>query len=105
MIIKHRSWEKYWKKEFETCLKFFRQCAVKVIGKLANGAVKEIVRKVGTRNSECKHRKEKISYNADCVNLETRNVFPTSNITMSIIEYANRFNQYGIRDQIIDKMQ
>ena len=89
-------------KELETNLKFFRQCVVKVKGRVANGSIKEVIRKVDASKTEYEHVKEKIDCNANYVDLE-RNAFSANKSTTSIIRCANGFNYYRMKDQIMSK--
>jgi len=88
--------------ELETNIKFLRRYAVKVKGRITNASIKEVVQKVDAIETEKEYIKEKIGYNAEYVDLEARNAFPINKVTSSIIKYASRYNQYRLRDKIMN---
>ena len=52
-------------KELQANLKFFRQYTVKINDRVANGCIKESIRKVDASKTEYKYVKEKIGCNTD----------------------------------------
>ena len=90
-------------KALETNINFLCKCTVKVKGRIANGAIKEVVWKVDAIESKNECVKGKIGHNAEYVDVEARNAFPKNKITASIIKCANGYNQYGMRDEMMNK--
>ena len=76
---------------------------MKVKGRIANGAIKEVMRKADAIESENEHMKEIIVHNTEYVDIEVINVFPVNNITSLIIKCQNGCIQHGMRDNKINK--
>ena len=87
----------------ETNIKYLGKCALIVHNTIANGAVKEIIRKVDAIENETKYIKDKIGRNYEYVDVEARNAFPVNLVTPSLIKCASGYNHYGQRDAAINK--
>ena len=72
-------------KTLETNIKFLGKCAVKIKGWIANGVIKEVMRKADAIESENEHMKEIIVHNTEYVDIEVRNVFTVNKIIALII--------------------
>ena len=84
-------------------MKYLGKCALIVHNTIANGAMKEIIRKVDAIENEAKYIKDKIGRNHEYVDVEARNAFLVNLVTPSLIKCASGYNHYGQRDVVINK--
>ena len=88
-------------KELENNIKFIGKCALEIKGRIANGAIKEVVWKVDTIESEYEYRISKIEHNSEYANIVDRNAFLANKITVLIIKCINSFNLCGLREEMM----
>ena len=92
-------------KEAVTNIKFIGKCAVKVKENIANGSIKEVIRKVDAIEMENNYIKEKFRCNSEYVDCKARNALPANKVTSLAIKCANGHDPHGLRDSSINKHQ
>ena len=65
-------------------------------------SIKEVIRIIDVREEEKKYVNKKFRYKADFIDIEARNSFQMSKVTISMIKYANGYNYYELRDVMIN---
>ena len=71
-------------------------------GKILTNSVKEAIRKRDAEISFKEYVKDKFGYKSEFMDIEARNYFQSKDVTPSVIKCAHGFNQYGVRDVIIN---
>ena len=95
--------EKLYTKEDIHNIKYFGMYAIKKGSKVVSRSIRAAIRIKDAKQSESQYANQKFRVKIDFIDLDARNVFNGKKVSTSIIKYANAFNQYGIRDEIINK--
>ena len=74
-------------------------------GRILVRSINEIIWIEDTKEQELLHIKEKYLGNWDLIYIEVREVFITRIVTRALIKCSYRFNQYGIKDTLINKIE
>jgi len=95
--------EKLYTKEDIYNIKYFGVYAIKKGSKVVSRSIREAIRIEDAKQSESQYTNRKFKIKIDFIDLDARDTFNGKKVSTSVIKCANAFNQYGVRDEIINK--
>ena len=96
-IVNMRNYERI------TNIKYYGNYVLMYKGIIASRAIQEVIRVIDGKRAEQQYAKKKIGYRYEFVDAEARNIFNSRVVTPSMIKCTYRFNQFGLRDLMINK--
>ena len=94
--------EECFKKDAQTNIKYVGYHSMRINDEISTNSVKEAIRNRDAEIVFKEYASEKFKHNVEFLDLDARDAFRCKDVTPSVIKCAHGFNQYSIRDAMMN---